>query len=329
VGIYIFRRTLYAIALLFVISLVVFVLFSALPFDPASLTCGKNCTTEVIEANRIRLGYDLPMWEQYVKFLQGIFSGRDYGHGVASFTCPAPALGYSFFRQECVTSLLITALPPTIWLAIGSVTLWVGTGILLGIWAARRRGGAPDHIINVLTVFATSMPTFLTGQMALTFLIGKFGWIPPPDYYEPYQNFPKFFSTMFLPWIVLALPGLAIYARLTRGFVLETGSEDFVRTARAKGLPEKTILWRHTLRPALSPLTTLAALDLAFMLGGAVVTEKIFSIPGLGRLTIQSVIQYDLPVIVGTTILAAAFIVVANLIVDILYSVIDPRVRLK
>lgn len=328
-GIYIFRRSLYAIALLFVISLVVFVLFAALPFDPAALTCGKNCTAEVIEANRIRLGYDLPMWEQYIKFLQGIVSGRTYGSGTAAFSCPAPALGYSFTQQGCVTELIFKALPATFWLAIGSVTLWVGTGVLLGIWAARRRGGAPDHIINVLTVFATSMPTFLTGQMLLTFIIGKFGLIPPPDYYEPYQNFPKFFMTMLLPWIVLALPGLAIYARLTRGFVLETGNEDFVRTARAKGLPEKTILWRHTLRPALSPLTTLTALDFAFMLGGAVVTEKIFSIPGLGRLTIISVTNYDLPVIVGTTLLAATFIVVANLVVDILYSVIDPRVRLQ
>jgi peptide/nickel transport system permease protein len=326
---YIVRRAFYAVVLLFVISVAVYLLFSVLPFDPASLTCGKNCTAEVIAANRVRLGYDLPLWEQYLKFLQGIFMGRDYGSGTAAFTCPAPSFGYSFRKQECVTDLLVEALPATIYIAIGAVTLWVGTGVMLGIWAARRRGGLPDHLINVLTVFATSMPTFLTGQMLLTFLIGRFGLIPPPDYYPPLEDFPKFFMTMFLPWIVLALPGLAIYARLTRTFVIETGSEDFVRTARSKGLSERMILRRHTLRPALAPLTTLAAMDLAFMLGGAIVTEKIFSIPGLGRLTIQSVLEYDLPVIVATTLLAASFIVVANLIVDILYSVIDPRVRVS
>ena len=326
---YIIRRAMYSAVLLLIISVVVYVLFAALPFDPAALTCGKNCTEQVIAANRIRLGYDLPIWEQYLKFLQGIFVGREYGSGTAAFTCPAPSLGYSFRQQGCVTDLIKNALPPTIYLAIGSVTLWVGTGVMLGIWAARRRGGLPDHMINILTVFATSMPTFLTGQMLLTFLIGRFGLIPPPDYYPPLENFPKFILTMFLPCLVLALPGLAIYSRLTRGFVIETGGEDFVRTARAKGLPERTILRRHTLRPALAPLTTLAALDFAFMLGGAIVTEKIFSIPGLGRLTIQSVIEYDLPIIVATTLLAATFIVVANLIVDILYSVIDPRVRVE
>lgn len=326
---YILRRTIYALVMIIAISIFIYVLFSALPFDPAALTCGKNCTPTTIAANRHRLGYDLPMWSQYWEFMKGIFAGRTYGSGDAQWVCKAPSLGYSFHQQACVTDLIAKALPPTIFLAIGAVTLWVGTGVLLGIWAARRRGGLPDHVITVLTVFATSMPTFLTGLMFLTFIIGRFGLIPPPDYYQPWENFPKFFTTMLLPCIVLALPSLAVYARLTRGFVIETGSEDFVRTARSKGLAEKVILRRHTLRPALAPLTTLAALDFAFMLGGAIVTEKIFSIPGLGRLTIQSVIEYDLPVIVATTLLAAAFIVFANLIVDILYSFIDPRVSVE
>ena len=328
-GRYIARRAGYSLVLLFIISIAVYVIFAALPTDPAAYTCGKNCTQAIIETNRIRLGYDLPLWEQYWKFFNGIFFGRDYGTGVASFSCPAPSLGYSFYAQQCVTDLIGAALPATFYLAVGAVTLWVGTGILLGIWAARRRGGVADHTINILTVFATSMPTFLTGQILLIFLVGRLGWIPSPDYYDPFVNFPKFFMTMFLPWIVLALPGLALYAKLTRGFVLETGGEDFIRTARAKGLNERVVLRKHILRPALSPLTTLAAMDFAFMLGGAVITEKIFTIPGLGRLTITSVTNMDLPVIVGTTLVAAAIIVFANLIVDVTYSFIDPRVRVS
>ena len=328
-GRYIARRAGYSLVLLFIISIAVYVIFAALPTDPAAYTCGKNCTEQIIETNRIRLGYDLPLWEQYWKFFNGIFFGRDYGTGIASFSCPAPSLGYSFYAQECVTDLVAGALPATFYLAVGAVTLWVGTGILLGIWAARRRGGVADHTINILTVFATSMPTFLTGQILLIFLVGRLGWVPSPDYYDPFVNFPKFLTTMILPWIVLALPGLALYAKLTRGFVLETGGEDFIRTARAKGLNERVVLRKHILRPALSPLTTLAAMDFAFMLGGAVITEKIFTIPGLGRLTITSVTNMDLPVIVGTTLVASAIIVFANLIVDVTYSFIDPRVRVS
>lgn len=318
---------MYTLVLLLLISFAVFTIFALLPVDPAALTCGKNCTPEWIEQNRIRLGYNLPFYEQYWEFLKGIFIGRNYGSGTAEFSCQAPALGYSFAKGECVTILIADALPATFYLAFGAVTLWVGTGIMLGIWAARRRGGFVDNSINVLTVIATSLPTFLTGQILLILMVSRFRLLPYPEYVTPFEDPLQFLQTMILPWITLALPGLAIYAKLTRGAVLDTGSEDYVRTARAKGLSERVILRKHTLRPALSPLSTLAAMDFAFMLGGAIITEKIFSIPGIGRLAIRAVVDVDLPVIVGTTLIAAFIIVVMNLIVDVLYAVIDPRVR--
>jgi peptide/nickel transport system permease protein len=318
---------MYTLVLLLLISFAVFTIFSLLPVDPAALTCGKNCTPEWIEQNRIRLGYNLPFYEQYWEFLKGIFIGRNYGSGTAEFSCQAPALGYSFAKGECVTTLVAAALPATFYLAIGAVTLWVGTGIMLGIWAARRRGGFADNSINVLTVIATSLPTFLTGQILLILMVSRFRILPYPEYVTPFEDPLQFLQTMILPWVTLALPGLAIYAKLTRGAVLDTGAEDYVRTARAKGLSERVILRKHTLRPALSPLSTLAAMDFAFMLGGAIITEKIFSIPGIGRLAIRAVVDMDLPVVVGTTLIAAFIIVVMNLIVDVLYAVIDPRVR--
>lgn len=328
-GLFIVRRALQSIVLLLLISFTVFTIFSLLPVDPAALTCGKNCTPEWIEQNRVRLGYDLPIYQQYWEFLKGIFIGRNYGSGTAEFSCQAPALGYSFSKGECVTTLINEALPVTVYLAIGAVTLWVSTGVLLGIWAARRRGGFADHAINILTVFATSLPTFLTGQVLLILMVSRFQLLPYPDYASPFEDPVRFFQTMLLPWVTLALPGLALYAKLTRGAVLDTGSEDYVRTARAKGLSEREVLRKHTLRPALSPLATLAAMDFAFMLGGAIITEQIFNIPGLGRLAIKAVTDIDLPIVVGTTLVAATIIVIANLVVDVLYAVIDPRVRVS
>jgi peptide/nickel transport system permease protein len=318
---------MYTLVLLLLISFAVFTIFALLPVDPAALTCGKNCTPEWIEQNRIRLGYNLPFYEQYWEFLKGIFIGRDYGSGTAEFSCQAPALGYSFAKGACVTTLVTGALPATFYLAVGAVTLWVGVGVMLGIWAARRRGGFVDNSINVLTVIATSLPTFLTGQILLILMVSRFQILPYPEYVTPFEDPLQFLQTMILPWITLALPGLAIYAKLTRGAVLDTGSEDYVRTARAKGLSERVILRKHTLRPALSPLSTLAAMDFAFMLGGAIITETIFGIPGIGRLAIRAVVDVDLPLIVGTTLIAAFIIVLMNLIVDVLYAVIDPRVR--
>jgi peptide/nickel transport system permease protein len=328
---YITRRLGVTFLILLGVSFTVYVIFAFLPFDPASLTCGKNCNDPgIIEANRKRLGYDLPFLMQYWVFIKGLFLGRTYGEGAAFIDCPAPSLGYSFQEHACVTSLLTEALPVTLSLALGALVLWLVVGIGLGVLAARYRGRAVDSASTVFVLIGTSLPTFLTGLMLLVFVVIKWRILPfPAGNYTPFLEDPyEWAQILFLPWVTLAFAYAALYTRFVRSAVIETSNEDYIRTARAKGLSEGTILSKHTLRAALAPITTMAGLDFAGLLGGAILTETVFNLPGLGRLAIGAVLEYDLPIIVGTTILAAAIVVIINLVVDILYAYIDPRVRI-
>jgi peptide/nickel transport system permease protein len=209
--------------------------------------------------------------------------------------------------------------------------LWISVGVGLGIVAARRRNQWPDRAATVFVLVGTSLPTFISGILILLFVGLKFHLIDPLNlgrWVSPLADPVAWFRTFIFPWIILALAYAASYTRFTRSNVIETSSEDYIRTARAKGLSEKVILQKHTLRAAVAPIVTLAGLDFAGLLGGAIITEQIFNLPGLGRLSIRAVLQdYDLPTIVATTILAATFVVVANLLVDIAYAYLDPRVR--
>ena len=309
----------------------VFGIFAVLPVDPAALTCGKTCTPTIIEANRHRLGLDVPVQVQYGRFLKGMVVGRHYGEGAAEFKCPAPAFGYSFNRHECVTKLIGDAFPITFSLAIGAFILWISIGIGLGIVAARNKNQWQDRLATAFVLIGTSLPTFIVGILILLFVALKFHLLNPIDlgrWISPYQDPVGWFKLFIFPWIVLALLFAATYTRFTRSNIIETSSEDYIRTARAKGLPERDILRKHTLRAALAPIATIAGLDFAGLLGGAIITETIFDLPGLGRLSLKAVLQdYDLPTILATTILAATFVVVANLLVDIAYAYLDPRVR--
>lgn len=325
---YVIRRVLTGLLILVLLSMLTFLLFSVLPSDPAALTCGKNCTPDIIEANRVRLGLDLPLWQQYWNFVQGLFFGRTYGSGTATFQCSAPCLGYSFRRGEEVTPLIIAALPPTIFLAVGAFVLWMITGVLLGIYAALRRGRWQEKATLGAALVGYSFPSFFIGLLLLFFVVIRWGLLPYPSYVPPTENPVQFFQTMILPWVTLALLFAAFYIRLTRNQMLETLSEDYIRTARSKGLPEKVVVGKHGLRAGLTPIVTAAGLDLAGLLGGAIIVESVFTIPGLGRLAVNAVTDSDLPVIVATVLVAGAMIVVANVIVDLLYAVIDPRVRL-
>ncbi|HET7902892.1 MAG TPA: ABC transporter permease [Candidatus Nanopelagicales bacterium] len=327
-GGYIARRLLSMLFMLLLLSLVVFLLFSVLPTDPARLTCGKSCTPAIIEANRHRLGLDLPVWQQYWEFLKGLFVGRTYGSGDQTFNCSAPCLGYSFKKGEEVTVLIKDRFPATMWLAIGAFVLWITVGISVGIYAALRRGKWQDKTVMGISLVGYSLPSFFIGLILLFFIILKWQLLPYPAYVPPWENPIQFFQTMILPWIVLAILYAAFYMRLTRNQMLDTLGEDYIRTARAKGLPERIVIRKHALRAGLTPIVTAAGLDLAGLLGGAIITEQIFSLPGLGSLAVSSVQDYDLPLIVGITLITATFIIVANLIVDLLYAVIDPRVRL-
>ena len=327
---YISRRLAVSFFILLAASFAVYVIFAFLPFDPAALTCGKNCNDPgIIEANRHRLGYDLPFFTQYFLFLKGLFLGRSFGESAALINCPAPSLGYSFQQHACVTNLIGEALPVTFSLAIGAIVMWLALGIGLGILAARFRGRFVDRLSTIFVLIGTSLPTFLTGLLLLVFVVIRWGLIPFPsgNYTSFFENPFEWAQILFLPWLTLAFAYAALYTRFVRSSVIDTSNEDYIRTARAKGLSESVILGKHTLRAALAPIATMAGLDFAGLLGGAILTESVFNLPGLGRLAISAVTKYDLPIIVATTLLAAFIVVIMNLIVDILYAYIDPRVR--
>jgi peptide/nickel transport system permease protein len=316
------------VLLLFLLSIAVFFLFNLLPGDPARLTCGKACTPQIIEANRHRLGLDEPVLTQYTKFVTGIFVGRTFSpDSPEPIKCDAPCLGYSFTRHEEVLSTIARAAPVTFWLAIGAFIIWIFVGLSLGILAALNRGHWPDRLVMGISLIFYSFPSFFLGLILIFFVIIRLQWLPFPSYVSPFDNPVQFLQTMILPWIVLASLQAAFYIRLTRNQVLEVFGEDYVRTARAKGLPERVVVVKHALRAGLTPIVTAAGLDLAYLLGGAIIAENIFSLPGLGSLAVSSVTSSDLPLITGITMLTASIIILANLVVDLLYAVVDPRVR--
>ena len=327
---FISRRVFFAIITLLVVSAVVFAIFSFLPFDPAALSCGQKCTDQVIAGNRIKLGFDKPVYIQYLLFLSGIFFGRSYGSGTAAFSCPAPSFGYSYNENACVTGLLSEALPVTLSLAIGALIIWLIVGVSLGIVAARFKNKWPDRVSSIFVLLGTSLPTFVTGLALLIWVTIKWKLVPLSltGYTPLIENPFKFFQFFILPWITLAIAFAALYTRFTRAAVLETLGEDYIRTARAKGVKERTVLFKHTMRAVFAPIITLAGLDFAGLIGGAIITETIFNLPGLGRLTLRSTFEFDLPVVLATTLLAAAVVIIMNLVVDMLYAVLDPRVRI-
>lgn len=324
------RRIFYAIATLLVVSAVVFAIFSLLPFDPAALTCGQRCSDQIIAGNRIKLGFDKPLYIQYALFLSGIFFGRSYGTGSAAFECPAPSFGYSFNENACVTDLLREALPVTVSLALGALILWLIVGISLGVIAARFKNKWPDRLSSIFVLLGTSLPTFVTGLALLIWVTIKWKLVPLSltGYTPLIENPFKFVQFFILPWITLAIAYAALYTRFTRAAVLETLGEDYIRTARAKGVKERAVLFKHTMRAVFAPIITLAGLDFAGLIGGAIITETIFNLPGLGRLTLRSTFEFDLPIVLATTILAATVVIIMNLIIDMLYAVLDPRVRI-
>jgi peptide/nickel transport system permease protein len=326
---YLVRRVLGMFLLLFLLSISVFFLFNILPGDPARLTCGKACTPVIIEQNRHRLGLDEPVLTQYFKFVSGVFVGRTFSPDSPSpIKCAAPCLGYSFTRHETVGSLIARAAPVTFFLAIGAFILWLASGISLGIFAALHRGRWPDRLVMGISMVGYSLPSFFIGLVLIFFVIIKWQFLPFPSYVSPFENPFQFFQTMLLPWIVLATLNAAFYMRLTRNQVLEVLGDDYVRTARAKGLKERRVVVKHALRAGLTPIVTAAGLDLAYLLGGAIISENIFSLPGLGSLAVSSITDSDLPLITGITLLTASIIIFANLVVDLLYAVVDPRVRI-
>ncbi|MBU6347025.1 MAG: ABC transporter permease [Actinomycetales bacterium] len=326
---YIVRRLVVMFGMLVALSIITFLLFYALPRDPARLICGVHCTPDSLRAYREELGLDVPLVQQYLNWIHAIFFGKDISVGPFSIYCQAPCFGFSQDRGEMVFAAITRVMPVTAYLALGAFILWMSVGVTTGILAARFKGSIFDRGVMITSLIGFSLPSFFIGLSFMIFVVVYWQLVPYPDYKPPTEDFGKFFSAMILPWITLAILYAAYYTRLTRSQMLDTMNEDFIRTARAKGLPEKVVVRKHAFRAGLTPIVTSAGLDLAGLLGGAIITERIFGLSGLGSVAITAVTKLDLPMLVAITLLGAVFIVVANLIVDILYAVIDPRVRIR
>ena len=317
---YIVRRVLWAILVLLIVVFLTYLVFFLLPSgDPAVRLAGKNQTPQLLAQVRAQFGLDHPWYVQYLLFLKHAALGDQYGW---------PGLGLSFIIKRPLKDIVFSRVAVTAQLAIGAAVVWLVSGIAIGILSALRPHSVGDRTAMGLAVLGISMPVFFLGPIALYVLWFKLHWLPGTGYYPLGQyGFGPWFSHWILPWCVLAVLYAAFYARLTRSNLLETMSEDFIRTARAKGLPERRVVLRHGLRAGLTPIVTVFGLDLAALLGGAIITETIFNLPGIGQLTVQAVGGQDLNAIAVITLVAATFVVIANLAVDILYAFLDPRVR--
>ncbi|MFF5506037.1 ABC transporter permease [Streptomyces roseolus] len=324
---YLGRRLLGMLGVLLAIAAVTFTIFYVLPSDPAAAACGKACSDERLEAIRAHMGLDAPVWRQFADFVTGIFTGRTVGTGQYALHCDFPCLGYSYENSEGVWDLLVDRLPVSASLAVGAAVLWLALGLTAGVTAALRKDTLTDRALMVGAVAAASLPVYFTSVLLIYGLIRLTGLLPYPQY-VPFTSDPaSWASNLLLPWLALAILYAAMYARQSRGAMIESMAEPYIRTARAKGLPRRTVVVKHGLRAGMTPILTLFGMDLGGLLAGAVITESLFGLPGIGRLFYGALTTGDQPVILGVTLLAATFIVVANLAVDLLYAVVDPRVR--
>jgi peptide/nickel transport system permease protein len=319
------RRTLGALLIMLIIAAVTFFLFFAIPADPARLACGKVCPPEILEQARRNLGLDQPIFVQFVTWLGGVFAGRDYG-GLGH--CPAPCLGFSFVNKEPVFETILDRLPVTLSLTVGAAVIFLIFGIGTGIIAALNQGKPLDKIASVSSLIGASVQIYFIGTLAMYFLVYQWKVLERPHYTPFTENPFGWASGLLLPWAVLAIIFTANYTRMTRSTMVEQLSEDYVRTARAKGMSSRTVITRFALRGTLTPIATIFGVDIAAMIGGAIITETTFSLQGIGRLSVQAVLNSDLPMLMATVLLAAVAVVVLNVIIDALYAAIDPRVRL-
>jgi peptide/nickel transport system permease protein len=316
---YIARRLVWTVVVVACVLAITFAVFYLLPAgDPALRFAGKSPTPAELHQIHVRLGLDKPWYVQFGKFSKNFFVGDQFGW---------PGLGYTYAGQTSVKSLIAQRAPRTLLLIAGAAILWLVVGVSIGVLSAVKRRTLVDRLAMGFALVGISTPVFWLGLMALYIFWRQLGWTGGTGYVSPLDSPTGFISHMILPWIVLALLYAAFYARMTRNNLLETLGEDYIRTARAKGLPERTVIFKHGLRASLTPIVTMFGLDIALLVGGAIITESVFNIQGLGYLAINSALQQDLPIVVGVVLLGSVAVALANLIVDILYAFIDPRVR--
>ncbi|MBV9382946.1 MAG: ABC transporter permease [Streptosporangiaceae bacterium] len=315
---FLIRRILTGIVVVWLVSTGAFFLFFARPVATVARQLAGHAATPQVIAEVIRnLGLDQPIMVQYWHFLDNLVHGN---------------LGYSYFTQEPVNTMLKQDLPPTISVVVGGVIIWLVVGIGVGIISATRPRSWFDRVSNILVLVGLSMPVFVIGELLIlvVFLpLNRHGitWINT-GYAGISQGIGVWMGHMILPWITLAAVYAAVYTRLTRGQLLDTLGEDYIRTARAKGLSERRVTFRHGVRAALTPVVSQLGVDVGQLLGGVVVVESVFGLGGLGQTSVQAIYTDNLPVIIGFVIVAAAFVVIANIIVDLTYALLDPRVRI-
>ncbi|MEA2275408.1 MAG: peptide/nickel transport system permease protein [Solirubrobacteraceae bacterium] len=318
---FIIRRLLWMVVLLLVISFLTYVIFYTLPAaDPAALRAGRQPTPELLKSIRETLGLDKPWYVQYGKYLKQLVFHFDFG--------------FSYQNNVSVKSQIFDRLPATATLAAGGAVVWLLVGIPVGIVSAIKRGQWMDRLAMGSALVAISAPVYWLGLVSLYLFSKDLGKFPLFEGQGAYPNTGTLFTNpgavipaMILPWCVLAASFAAVYARFLRGNLLETMSEDYIRTARAKGLRERVVVFKHGVRSAITPIVTILGLDLGILLGGAILTETVFNIPGVGRLAFDSIQKSDLPTVQGTVLMGAFFIILLNLVVDVVYAFLDPRVR--
>ncbi len=326
------RRLFSALLVLILTSMIVFGIFFLGPKNPAKPLCEaqQRCTPEKLERLERRMGLADPVYVAYGKWVKGLFVGRTVEYSeTTSFDCSAPCLGISYATNREVTDELAEKYPATLSLAIGGAAIYLTLGVVTGVFAARYRGTFTDRALVTSTLIVSAIPYYLIALLAWIFLTQKYSVFPETTYNPLLDNPAAWAGGLLLPWLVLGLTGATAYSRYTRGQMIETLGEDYIRTAIAKGQKENVVVFRHALRAAIIPIVTIFGLDFAALLGGTIFTEFIFDIEGMGRWALESVVgRPDIPVVTATVLVAAAFIVVSNLVVDVVYSFLDPRVRL-
>jgi peptide/nickel transport system permease protein len=318
-GAYITRRLLWTFLLLWVVSGITFIVFNVMPSaDPALLRAGKRAEPEVIKSIRETFGLDKPLYEQYWNYMKAVFFHGDFGR--------------SYRNDVDVRSQLFDRLPNTLYLIAGAVVIWLVIGLSVGMISAVKRGTLLDRFSMTTALVAISAPVYWLGLVALYLFsedIGRFPLLPGSGSYQAATNPLAKAESLIMPWFVLATAFAAIYARLLRANLLEVLGEDYIRTARAKGLRERRVIFHHGMRSALTPIVTILGLDIGILVGGAILTETVFNIPGIGRLTYDAIQRGDIITVQGATLFLALAVCLCNLLVDVLYSVLDPRVRLS
>jgi peptide/nickel transport system permease protein len=332
---FIARRLLAVVGLLIVVSFITFVIFFVVPQwagqTPSQMALayvGRGTSAKQLQIVETRLGFNEAFIPHYFGYLKAMFTGATYYDGTQYVHCSAPCFGYSFRTYQEVWPTVLSDFPVTLSIALGAGVLWLIFGVASGVVSAVFKGSIWDRASMFVSLLGVSVPVYFIAPLVMLVLCYHWSILPSPTYVGFLQNPGSWAENLILPWACLAFGYAALYTRLTRAGMLDALSEDFTRTARAKGLSERKVIGKHALRAAVTPIVTIFGMDFGALLGGAVLAEEAFSMHGIGSLAITAIGGGDFPMVMGVTLFAAFFVILANLVVDVAYAALDPRVRL-